>query len=150
MRGVLSLESSLVSGFAGVPIIPRQNYRPTLRINLSCRSEYAKSPYREYFMAMSKETVLSPFESKGFRSERRQQLRPSTERWRRTPCLLAEGAFAASGPPVQVTHNAHGRRHQQDPDDRRVHENGHGEAQADRFGNNDAAKDKRTGHDDDN
>ena len=89
-------------------------------------------------------------ESKGLRSERRQPLGPSTERSGRTLCLVAEGAFATAGPPVPVAEDAHGRRHQQDPDDRRVHEDGDGEAEANRFGNDDAAKGKRTGHDDDN
>jgi hypothetical protein len=62
----------------------------------------------------------------------------------------ASGAFAAAGPPVPVAEDAHGGRNEQDADDRRVYENGHGEAQANRFGNYDAAKGKRTGHDDDN
>src|SRR5918995_3772391 len=65
-----------------------------------------------------------------------------------TLCLSAEGALASSWPPVPVAEDAHGGRNEQNADDRRVNEHGHGEAEADRFGNDDAAKGKGTGHDD--
>src|SRR3712207_9487125 len=77
-------------------------------------------------------------------------LRPWTGLSSCTLCFVAEGAFAAAGPPVPVAEDAHGGRHEQNADDRRVHENGHGEAEADGFGNDDAAKGERAGHDDDN
>jgi hypothetical protein len=79
-----------------------------------------------------------------------QPLPPSTERSGRTLCLVGEGAFATTWPPVPVAEDTHGGGNEQNADDRRIYENGHGEAEADRFGNDDAAKGERAGHDDDN
>src|SRR5918997_2141401 len=62
--------------------------------------------------------------------------------------LLEHALLAATGPPVPVAQDPHRGRDEEDADDSRVHEDGHGESQADGFGRGDAGKGERAGDDD--
>ena len=69
-----------------------------------------------------------------------------TECWIRLPVELLhvrlERSLATSGPPVPVAEDTHGCGYEEDPDDRRVHEYGDGEAEADGLGEDDPVKAK--------
>src|SRR5436309_410219 len=59
--------------------------------------------------------------------------------------LLEDARPAAAGPPVQVAQDAHSGGDQENTDDRRVHKDGDGKAEADGFGGDDAGEGEGAG-----